>query len=241
MGGCAVLGYDEMLGVARIGITDRFGGASIASYTSLNLGDHVGDDPVAVAANRATVAALAGVGDLVFMTQVHGTAVVVLDGVPSTAPTADAMVTAQAGVALAVLVADCAPVVLVDVEQGVIGVAHAGRVGLVDGVLDATVQAMRDLGAHTIEARVGPAICGHCYEVPPEMAAYVGARIPAVAAKTRWGTPGIDLGTGAVAELARLGVHATRAGGCTYESAAHFSYRRDGVTGRFGAFVVLEA
>ena len=238
-----MLSYEERLGAARIGITDRYGGASREPYESLNLGDHVGDDPHAVAANRATLARLAGVDPprLVVMTQVHGATVSVIRAAPDRAPVVDAMVTDQPDLALAVLVADCAPVVLVDPARGVVGVAHAGRRGLLDGVLDATVTAMRELGAEHLEARVGPAICARCYEVPDEMAADVTARVPAARGSTRWGTAGIDVGAGALAELRRLGVPATSAGPCTYESPAHFSYRRDGVTGRFAAFVVLAA
>ena len=111
-------------------VTDRRGGRSVSPYDSFNLGDHVGDDPAAVAANRARVARELGVGEdrLVWMDQVHGTGVAVVDG-PQDGPVpgTDALVTATPGLVLGVLVADCVPVLLADPGRGVVAAVHAGR------------------------------------------------------------------------------------------------------------------
>jgi YfiH family protein len=173
------------------------------------------------------------------MAQHHSAEVAVVDDVPAEPPAVDAIVTDQAGLALAVLVADCAPVLLADESAGIVAAAHAGRRGLLSGVLDATVAAMRDLGAKSIIGRVGPAICGLCYELDAATVAEFDARIGGAGATTRWRTAGVDIGRAARFELARLGVDTARAGGCTYESPEHYSHRRDGVTGRFAGIVVF--
>jgi YfiH family protein len=123
--------------------------------------------------------------------------------------------------------ADCVPVVLGDPEQGVIGAAHAGRLGLVRGVVPATVARMRKLGAEHITAWVGPHICGRCYEVPAEMRDEVAAVEPATRATTSWGTPAVDLGAGIRAQLERDGVTVIDAARCTLESPDLYSFRRD--------------
>ena len=118
--------------------TTRAGGASAPPFDTFNLGDHVGDDPVAVAANRRRLAAAIGVGDerLVWMNQVHGDRVELVDGPRDTAVDAtDALVTTVPRLALAVVTADCVPVLLADARAGVIGAVHAGRVGAAKGVV----------------------------------------------------------------------------------------------------------
>ena len=131
-------------------VTDRRGGRSVSPYDSFNLGDHVGDDPAAVAANRARVARELGVPEdrLVWMNQVHGTGVAVVDG-PQDGPVpgTDALVTATRGLVLAVLVADCVPILLADHVAGVVAAVHAGREGVRQGVLPAALSAMASLGA----------------------------------------------------------------------------------------------
>jgi hypothetical protein len=226
-------------------VTDRRGGRSSAPYDSFNLGDHVGDDPVAVAANRERLARELAVepGRLVWMQQVHGTGVAVVDR-PQEAPVAatDALVTAERGLVLCVLVADCVPVLLADAEAGVVAAVHAGREGVRQGVVPAALAAMRDLGARpaTTTALLGPAVCGADYEVPAAMQADVARVAPAAAVRTRAGTPGLDLRAG-LAELLRgagVGqvVHDPR---CTVEDRRLFSHRRDGVTGRQAGVVWL--
>jgi hypothetical protein len=217
---------------------------SAAPYESLNLGGAVGDDPAAVRANRDLAAKGLGLdpGRVVWMNQVHRRDVAVvtppgpggLGGAPSPwgdadVPCVDAVVTGRRGLALAVLTADCVPVLLADPVAGVAAAAHAGRPGLVAGVVPAAVEAMAALGARPerIIAVTGPSVCGRCYEVPEDMRAGVAAVVPEAYATTSWGTPAVDVAAGVHAQLARAGVaHRESTGVCTMESRDHFSYRR---------------
>ncbi|MFJ6753703.1 peptidoglycan editing factor PgeF [Streptomyces sp. NPDC091273] len=235
------------VGGAHFAFTDRWGGVSAVPYEELNLGGAVGDDPAAVLANRALAARSLGLAPdrVVWMNQVHGRDVAVVDGPwgPDVeVPAVDAVVTARRGLALAVLTADCTPVLLADPVAGVVGAAHAGRPGLVAGVVPAAVEAMVSLGAEPgrIVARTGPAVCGHCYEVPAEMREAVAEVVPAARAETSWGTPAVDVVAGVHAQLAEAGVvNSLRSPVCTLESRDHFSYRRDRVTGRLAGYVWL--
>src|SRR5262249_39768905 len=120
------------------------------------------------------------------------------------------------------------------------GVAHAGRQGVLLGVVPATVSAMRALGADQIEAWIGPHVCGGCYEVPEDLRAQVAAAVPATYATTTWGTPSLDLGAGVRAQLDAEQVSVIDVGGCTRESSDLYSHRRDGDrAGRLGGLVVL--
>lgn len=223
-------------GPVRFAFTDRHDGVSAAPYDALNLGGHVGDDPAAVRRNRDLLADAIGLAPdaVTYMNQVHGDAVAVVDGPwPGPAPEVDALVTTQPGRALAVLVADCVPVLLADPEAGVIAVAHAGRPGLKAGVVPAAIAAMRDLGARKLVARVGPAVCGRCYEVPEAMRADVAAVVPEAWAVTRQGTPALDVPAGVVAQLRAAGAAVDTVETCTIEDPHSYSYRRDGATGRF--------
>jgi YfiH family protein len=232
---------------ARWVVTDRAGGQSAGPYDSLNLGDHVGDDPDRVAANRARVAAEIGLtpGDLRFMSQVHGARVAQVGREPGAAPPeADALVTTDRGVALAVLVADCVPGLLAARRSDVIAVAHAGRRGVAAGVVPATVGAMHALGARPsrIVAKVGPAICGRCYEVPRAMQEEICSVVPEARSTTAAGTPGLDLRAAVVAQLMGAGVQSIEVESwCTAERDDLYSHRRDGVSGRFGGLVWLPA
>jgi hypothetical protein len=216
---------------------------SAQPYEALNLGGHVGDDAELVAANRTKVAEALGVGaaQVLYMNQVHGADVAKV-GQPwdGPAPDIDAMVTDRAGLVLAVLVADCVPVLLGDAASGVVGVAHAGRPGMVAGVVPAVVQAMQDVGARNISAWIGPAVCGQCYEVPAEMQTAVGEVVPDSLSTTRAGTPGIDIRAGVRAQLAAAGIaDIDTVDVCTLEDPAFYSYRRDGRTGRLAGLVWL--
>ena len=227
-------------------VTDRRGGRSASPYDSFNLGGHVGDDPAAVAANRQRLAAelRAPAESLVWMTQVHGTGVAIVeDAAENPVADVDALVTATPGLVLCVLVADCVPVLLADPVAGVVAAVHAGREGVRRGVVPATLAAMRRLGSRPadVEALLGPAVCGACYEVPAEMRDEVGAVLPGSATRTRRGTPGLDLRAGLRRQLAALGV--LRVGvdpRCTAEDPDLYSYRRDRRTGRLAAVTWLD-
>lgn len=215
---------------------------STGDHAGLNLARHVGDDEHAVSRNRALLTAEIGV-PLVFVEQVHSAEVHVVPSTgswPAVTPvvTADAIVTDRDDVALAIMVADCLPVLMSDPVSGTIAVAHAGRQGLLDGVLQNTVAAMVQLGARPADltASIGPSICGACYEVPASMRADAAQRVPAAWATTSEGTPSLDLRAGAVSVLEAAGVPATAIDAehpCTLEDERFYSYRRQSRTGRF--------
>lgn len=231
--------------------TTRSGGVSAPPWAALNLALHVGDEPRRALANRDLLARHLGSGWVNFPQQVHGASVAVVDRSragrrPIThggAAGADALVSAERGVPLGVLVADCLPVLLAAPRAGVVAAAHAGRAGLVAGVLQATVAAMAELGAAPgdIAAVIGPGVCGQCYEVPVELRDEVAAQLPGSAGTTRTGTPSLDLGAGATRVLEQLGLgQIRRTEICTVEDYRFFSYRRDHVTGRFAGVVMLD-
>ena len=227
-------------------VTDRRGGRSRSPYDTFNLGDHVGDDPADVAANRSRVARELGVGEdrLVWMNQVHGTGVAVVDGPQDgPVPETDALVTATPGLVLCVLVADCVPILLADHETGVVAAVHAGREGVRQGVVPAALSAMASLGARArhVTALLGPAVCGACYEVPAAMQRDVARVAPAAAVPTLTGTAGLDLRAGIEEILRKAGIpEVVQDPRCTVEDRTLFSHRRDGVTGRQAGLVWLD-
>jgi YfiH family protein len=215
-------------------------------YDTLNLGGHVGDDPAAVAENRRRLAVGCHLVPerLLFMRQVHGAAVTVADGSwgQDGSPETDGLVTTRAMTALAVLVADCVPVLLADEAAGVVGAAHAGRRGLALGVVPATLERMIAFGGQPgrVTAYVGPAVCARCYEVPEALRDEVAAVVPEARSTTRWGTPALDIPGGVAAQLRGHGVtRVEQVRRCTFEDAGLFSYRRDGETGRFAGLIWL--
>jgi polyphenol oxidase len=230
----------------RAVFTDRLGGVSSPPFEWLNLGAGAGDAPESVAANRELLAAACGlrVSDIAWMRQVHGTSVRYAGPERAAAPPepADASFTDVPGVAVAVLAADCLPVLVADPVARIVGAAHAGREGMLAGVVPALVSAMCSAGASPgrMRAVTGPGICGGCYEVPAEMRDRAAAAVPASGCSTRAGTPGIDIRAGVHAQLAALGVTEVAADSrCTKESAELFSHRRDGRTGRFAGLAWL--
>jgi YfiH family protein len=229
-------------------VTDRSGGVSEGPYGSFNLGDHVGDDPEAVVANRARLARTLGLpGDrMVYMEQVHspnvtevtGELLEELGGDP--VPVTDALVTTLRGTALVVLTADCVPVLLSDEEAGVVAAVHAGRLGARNGVLSRTLDEMERLGAvpARVHALFGAAIAGTDYEVPDSMARDVEERLPGSRTTTSTGTTGLDLRAGLVRQLMGRGVTLIDADPrSTAAEETLYSYRRDGTTGRQAAVV----
>lgn len=224
--------FQDRRGAVDVAFTDRHGGVSGGPYTSLNLAESGGDELSAVEENTAIVsrAFAAGAAHLVRMRQVHGADVTGVDQATTKTPECDGLVTDTPGVLLLVRVADCVPVLLADVGRGVVGAAHAGRPGLVAGVVPATIEAMRGLGAQQITAWVGPHVCGNCYEVPATMREEVSRVVPEAYAETSWGTPSVDIGAGVRAQLESCGAEVTGAEGCTIESEHLYSYRRQGTS-----------
>ena len=229
--------------------TTRAGGVSKAPFGTFNLGDHVGDDPAAVAANRARLASALGLGAdrVVWMNQVHGDRVEVVDGPQSAAAGGgvgtDALVTRTPRLALAVVTADCVPVLMADARAGVIAAVHAGRVGAQRGVVARAVEAMLGLGARAgdISVLLGPAVSGRNYEVPAVMADEVEAALPGSRTTTAAGTPGLDLRAGIACQLKDLGVKAIDVDPrCTVADSTLFSHRRDAPTGRLASLVWME-
>ncbi|MFC7849576.1 polyphenol oxidase family protein [Arthrobacter sp. NPDC057388] len=216
-----------------------------------NLALHVGDDAAAVLRRRTRLEETAGIAPRRFqyMNQVHGNQVsVVIESGSTTvpgaafesgtdAPTADALV--SLGDPLAVMVADCIPLVLVGTGTSgpVLAAVHAGRPGLFSGVIPAAVGEMRAAGATDVRAWLGPSVCGSCYEVPAELRDQVSAVLPSARSTTSWGTPALDLPAGAVSQLDALGVPVEYRGPCTLENDTLFSYRRDSRSGRFAGLV----
>lgn len=222
--------------------TTRNGGVSTAPYAGLNLGDHVGDNPLAVSRNRMLLTPLLP-SEPVWLKQVHGT--VVADAAQTTCwPEADAIVSSRPGAVCVVMTADCLPVLLCDEQGSVVGAVHAGWRGLCDGVIEATVRIM-NMPPQTLMAWLGPAIGPQVFEVGDEVRAAFIARqreasvafVPGISGK--WYADIFQL---ARLRLKALGITRIYGGGlCTYaDSVRFFSYRRDGVTGRMGTFIWLQ-
>jgi purine-nucleoside/S-methyl-5'-thioadenosine phosphorylase / adenosine deaminase len=222
--------------------TTRIGGVSIASYESLNLGDHVGDAPQAVARNRQLLEPMLP-SEPVWLEQAHGTAVVNAD-LASCLPRADACITRHRGAVCVVMTADCLPVLLCDKQGSVVGAVHAGWKGLAAGVIEATVEEMA-AAPQNLMAWLGPAISQQAFEVGEDLRAAFVATQPQSASAFTPGKNGkwyADLYALARLRLNALGITTICGGGyCTYrERERFFSYRRDRVTGRMGTFIWLE-
>lgn len=224
-------------------MTRRTGGVSQAPWTSFNLGDHVGDDPAHVAANRARLRRLLP-GQPGWLKQVHSARVADLHK-SAVDPEADASFTRQAGQICAVLTADCLPVLFCDRAGRVVAAAHAGWRGLADGVLEATVAAMQ-VPPGEVLAWMGAAIGPRMFEVGDEVRqVFIAQHAEASAAFVPQPLPGkwlADIYQLARIRLEQIGVRAVYGGGhCTYqEMDSFYSYRRDGVTGRMASLIWLE-
>jgi YfiH family protein len=218
--------------------TTRRGGVSAVPYDELNLGGAVGDDPAAVRVNRAVVAEQVGVpaDRFVWLRQVHSSIVRVVDGPPDEPlPECDGVVTTTPGLVLAVLAADCVPMLAADPVAGVVGAAHAGRRGAADGIGARLIEVMTRCGADpaAITVWLGPAICGRCYEVPAALRDEVDQALPGSAGRTEQGTPGLDLRAGLAEQLTGLGIRAVHVDTrCTRTDPDLFSHRRGAPTGR---------
>lgn len=225
----------DSLSQTRHGFFTRRGGASSGVFAGLNCGQGSSDQSEIVQINRDRVAGAIGVpqSHLAGVHQVHSADVVTVSAPLDTKPRADAIVTATPGIALSILTADCQPVLFADHAAGVIGAAHAGWRGALDGVLEATVDAMEDLGAtrDNITAVIGPCISQASYEVGPE---FFESFLAEEAGYERFFTQG--RGDRFLFDLPGFGLHRLRAAGvghaewtrhCTYSDPERFySYRR---------------
>ncbi len=219
------------------GFFQRAGGVSEGVYASLNCGRGSNDLRDAVEENRARVAARLGAkpGLLIGPRQVHSAKAVVAAGAwtPQDAPEADAVVTSIRGLAIGVLTADCAPILMADIEAGVIAAVHAGWKGAQAGIIESAIEAMESLGARParVAAAIGPAISQAAYEVSPEFeAAFVtGAQANAqYFMQPEGGRPRFNLPAYVKDRLLRRGVaNIQDIGACTYKNESNFfSYRR---------------
>lgn len=217
---------------------------STGPYASLNLAAHVGDDPGAVARNRAIAAGLLGLGagELAVLDAEHGARVAVAER-PGQLPPADAVVTAAPGIGLVALAADCVPLALAAVEGApCVAAVHCGWRGLAAGVVPAAVGAMRAMGATAIRAVLGPSVCARCYGVPQARIEELAAAVDPAVLAAATALPGtIGVAEGVLAQLGALGVAAETVPGCTAEDGRCFSHRRSGgaATGRQGMIVRL--
>ena len=202
--------------------------------------------PLDLAAARREVAGATGTDATTWhlLHQVHGRDVAVVDAaVPPGKELrgVDAAVTAVPGRVLGVQTADCVPVLLSG--PGAVGVAHAGRAGVIDGVVAAVVEALRELaGPGPLQATLGPAIGGCCYEVPAALHDAACEVVPGIGARTSWGTHSLDLPAAVRRQLVGLGVEVLGAPApCTYDDPTYFSHRRDPGSGRQLGLVVRDA
>lgn len=224
----------------RACVTTRSGGVSRGPYAGLNLGDHVGDAPQAVAANRAALTSLYGIRPA-WLNQVHGHGVAHAN--PTVVDEADASWSATPGVACAVMTADCLPVLFCDVAGTRVAAAHAGWRGLASGVLEATVASLR-VAPGEVMAWMGPAIGPRQFEVGAEVReAFVNRHAEAAGAFVAGQAAGkfiADIYALARIRLAAVGVTAVYGGGlCTIEDTRFYSHRRANPTGRFASLVWL--
>ncbi|WLH62130.1 peptidoglycan editing factor PgeF [Pseudomonas sp. FP2300] len=222
-------------------VTTRGGGVSLAPFDSLNLGDHVGDDPTAVAENRRRLTDQFAITPA-WLQQVHGIAVVEAD--PTQVATADASWTDTPGIACASMTADCLPVLFCNRAGTRVAAAHAGWRGLANGVLEATLDSLA-VPADEILAWLGPAIGPQAFEVGPEVREAFIAQLPE-AVKAFAASPNAGKFLADIYQLARLrlavrGVTAVYGGGlCTVTDPRFFSYRRNPCTGRFASLIWIE-
>jgi YfiH family protein len=223
----------------RAVMTTRRGGASIAPYDSLNLGLHVGDRPGSVRANRATLAHALGLDSVAWLDQVHGADVVDLDVEGSASVhRADAAVTSREGMAVAIMVADCLPVLMARRDGSRVGGAHAGWRGLASGVVLRALEAMSARPAE-VTCWLGPAISPLHYEVDEGVRASFDSAFASCFTQTRPGHYHMDLAGIAEAQLRSAGVEEVLPSGeCVFTASDRwFSHRRDRVTGRCAALI----
>ncbi|WP_105030541.1 polyphenol oxidase family protein [Arthrobacter ruber] len=230
---------------------------AFTSAAAGNLALHVGDDADGVRGNRRRLEASMGIpsGSLRFMSQTHSDRVAVLGSTVPTAgtvedhpgpPDADGMVSRTGTHPLAVLVADCVPIVLADASvtdggTGATAVVHAGRAGVGNGIVTKATTALRNQGAGNLTAWIGPSVCGSCYEVPEDMMLAMAQSLPEAASRTPSGRPALDLPAAVRRQLDDAGVVVGQLSGagapCTLENAGLYSHRRAPGAGRIAGLV----
>ena len=216
--------------------TTPIAGHSTAPFGGLNLATHVNDISEDVLKNRAQLESYIGL-PIQFLDQVHGNQVAPIEKI-SEPPIADAAFTRVKGIALAVMVADCVPILFT--SNQVVGVAHVGRRGLVNGVIAQVAAALKNISPTNLAAYIGPHICPSCYEISPDLANEISQNFPEVIAQSRWGTPSIDMRSSIIRQLQIEEIETNDLSHCTYEDENLFSYRRDKKTGRNAGIVWLE-
>ena len=232
----------------RAGYTLRLGGTRTDRYLSANMSAHVGDVETHVRENRQRLSEITGLADIRWLQQTHGSRVVKigrhvgLADDEGSAPVADAQWTDATGIGLAIVSADCFPVVIADTSGSVVGIAHCGWRGAVSGVLESLIAEM-GCRAATLNAWMGPGICKQCYEVGPDVVARLDSRVSknvleAAPRRERWL---LDLPRYLEIMLQELGIERIfRTQRCTYQDENLYSYRRDKVTGRLATMVWRE-
>ncbi len=212
-------------------ISDRFGGVSKAPYDELNIATHVGDDLEAVQKNRQILFEKAGIKEAIFMEQIHSCKIRYVDNFCT--PTCDGLITNRPNLPLAVMSADCYGVLLYDEHQGVIAALHAGRKGAIGGIVPKAVKIMQnDFDTQKIKAIISPGIGVCCYEVGEEILEIVDPRY----------IQGnhLDIKKIILDQLREFGIDYYDYGICTACDNRYYSYRRDGVTGRFASIIWRE-
>ena len=222
--------------------TDRRGGVSRPPYDSLNLALHTGDDPFAVSQNRMILQNRIGL-PVYFMQQVHGDNIVIVEeSSPETLQACDAIITNSPGIALVVMVADCIPLLLFDEIKGVAAAVHAGRNGTFLNIGTKCVKTMAErfgCCSGDIHAKMGPSIRACCYEISEEMAAVVRKNFGEKYMNGRYlNLQSLNRDRLLEAGLRESSIYISKV--CTCCSADHFSYRREGTTGRFAGVVWIE-
>ncbi len=226
------------LGPISVVALSRHGGVSVCPYESLNLGSYVGDNPTDVAQNFSRVQKLVGAQQLTWLNANHGTTVHFADK-PGQAPPGDGLVTTERRHGIVALSADCVPFALVDPNNLVIAVGHAGWKGVLANLMNVLTNSFVKYGGvpSNSTAVIGPSICGSCYEVGPERVALFSDAMPsAIFDQTH-----LSLANGVKSKLVELGFSITQIPGCNFEDKNLFSFRRanGGPTGRGGLVAMI--
>lgn len=216
--------------------TESTGGLSTGAFLSFNVAQHVGDNPEVVTKNRALLEQEIGL-PIQYMNQVHGDQIAAIRQLLKDEPTADGLLTTNTEFALAVMVADCIPLLLGN--ESSVAAVHVGRRGLLNNIALAAINQMRAIDQSPITAVIGPTICGTCYEVSEEVYSEVVDRFPLAQARTKSNTFSLDLTKALKSLLISHGVEVKDESRCTVEESSLYSYRRDGITGRQAGVVWL--